>query len=84
MHSATGATNPTNNGNFNADGTKKRVLPPPRKYCEVCEGIIASHFELNTINQRKKNRFKLIKSKKFGLVTVFDHEVGECDAEETY
>ncbi|XP_031623867.1 restin homolog isoform X3 [Contarinia nasturtii] len=52
MHTAAGNSKPTNNGEINADGTKKRVLPPPRKYCEVCE--------------------------------VFDHEVGECDTEETY
>lgn len=24
------------------NGTKKRVLPPPRKYCESCEGIALS------------------------------------------
>lgn len=38
MHTTTGIANPTKNGDVNDDGTKKRVLPPPRKYCEVCEG----------------------------------------------
>lgn len=37
MHTTTGVSQSTNNGT-NPDGTKKRVLPPPRKYCEVCEG----------------------------------------------
>lgn len=38
MHTVTGSSSqPINNGK-NPDGTKKRVLPPPRKYCEVCEG----------------------------------------------
>ncbi|XP_055300492.1 restin homolog isoform X13 [Sitodiplosis mosellana] len=52
MHTIAGNSKPINNGQVNADGTKKRVLPPPRKYCEVCE--------------------------------EFDHEAGECNAEETY
>lgn len=39
MHTATGNAKATNNGND--DGTKKRVLPPPRKYCEVCEGTLS-------------------------------------------
>lgn len=47
MHTATGTANSTNNGNFNADGTKKRVLPPPRKYCEICEGKQKPHLTLN-------------------------------------
>lgn len=37
MHTAAGSLNKSIN-NGDSDGTKKRVLPPPRKYCEVCEG----------------------------------------------
>lgn len=67
------ASKPTNNGD--SDGKKKRVLPPPRKYCEVCEG--------KNIRMNSKLTFSIIITF-FHLFSVFGHEKGECDAEETY
>lgn len=32
----------TNNGNL--DGTKMRVIPPPRKYCNACESMYIDRF----------------------------------------
>lgn len=63
----------------NDDGKKKRILPPARKYCENCEGkplfdqIYLLKISFPTFNLRL-----------YLFSTVFGHEAGECDAEETY
>ena len=52
-------------------GKKERVLPPPRKYCDSCEGECLL----------SKSHESLIKTNSIFL-SVFGHEQGECDNDE--
>lgn len=54
MHAPAMTVDQTKNGNDQQE--KKRVLPPPRKYCENCEGRVLKHFQ-RTIGKFSKFPF---------------------------